>query len=149
MLTLVIDRWQIETSLPVFVLAIGLMVAAMVTAWSLFRFFWKLPARTALARRRRRDARGRAAIARGLIAIGTGDASDARRQAQAASRLAKDDPLALMLRAQAAQLTGDRNEAREAFHAMTARADMRLFGLRGLFIQTSTPWIKCRQTLMS
>lgn len=134
-LTLVIDRWQIETSLPVFVLAVGLMVAALIAAWSLFRFLWKLPARTALARRRRRDARGRAAIARGLIAIGTGDALDARRQAQAAARLAKGDPLSLMLRAQAAQLSGDRNEARDAFHAMTSRADTRLFGLRGLFIE--------------
>jgi HemY protein len=52
-----------------------------------------------------------------------------------ADRLAKGDPLALILRAQAAQLSGDRNEAREAFHAMTARADTRLFGLRGLFIE--------------
>lgn len=134
-LTLVVDRWQIETSLPVFVLAVGLMVAAMIAVWALIRFLWRLPARAALARRRRRDARGRAAIARGLIAIGRGDALDARRQAQAASRLAKDDPLSLMLRAQAAQLSGDRNEAREAFHAMTSRADTRLFGLRGLFIE--------------
>lgn len=134
-LTLVLDRWQIETSLPVFVLVVGLMVAALIAAWSLIRFLWRLPARAALARRRRRDARGRAAIARGLIAIGTGDALDARRQAQAALRLAKDDPLSLMLRAQAAQLSGDRNEAREAFHAMTSRADTRLFGLRGLFVE--------------
>src|SRR5690606_17900492 len=82
-LTLVLDRWQVETTLPVFVLAVGLMVAALIAMWSLIRFLWRLPARAALARRRRRDARGRAAIARGLIAVGTGDALDARRQAQA------------------------------------------------------------------
>lgn len=134
-LTLVVDRWQIETSLPVFVLGVGLAVVLLIATWSVFRFLWRIPARTAQARRRRRDARGRAAIARGLIAIGTGDAPDARRQAQAAARLAKDDPLALMLRAQAAQLSGDRDAAREAFRAMTARADTRLFGLRGLFVE--------------
>lgn len=134
-LTLTFDRWQVETSLPIFVLIVFVGVITLMLAWSLLRFLWRLPARAAAARRRRREVRGRAAITRGLIAIGTGDALDARRQAQAARRLAKDDPLALVLRAQAAQLSGDSAEARDVFHAMATRSDTRLFGLRGLFVE--------------
>lgn len=134
-LTLVIDRWQIETSLPVFVLATGILVAAMMMAWSLLRFLWRLPQRAAAARQRRRIQRGRDAITRGLVAIGSGDALAARRQAQRAKSLASDDALSLVLRAQAAQLAGDHAEAREAFHDMASRSDTRLFGLRGLFVE--------------
>jgi len=42
---------------------------------------------------------------------------------------------ALLLHAQAAQLSGDRAGAQTAFLAMTERADTRLLGLRGLFIE--------------
>ena len=46
-----------------------------------------------------------------------------------------DEPLALLLRAQAAQLNGDRAGADAAFRAMAERADTRLLGLRGLFVE--------------
>lgn len=134
-LTLVVDRWQIETSLPVFMLATGILVAVMIAVWSLLRFLWKLPQRAAAARQRRRVARGREAITRGLIAIGSGDAPAASHQAHKAKRLARDDALSLILRAQAAQLAGNHAEARDAFHDMASRADTRLFGLRGLFVE--------------
>ncbi len=45
------------------------------------------------------------------------------------------DPLALLLHAQSAQLDGDRDGAQRAFRAMAERADTRLLGLRGLFIE--------------
>ncbi len=134
-LTLVVDRWQIETSLPVFVLAVGVLVAAMIAGWSLLRFLWRLPQRAAAARQRRRAARGREAITRGLIAIGSGDSLAASHQAHRAKKLAHGDALSLVLRAQAAQLAGDHAEAREAFHDMASRTETRLFGLRGLFVE--------------
>ena len=43
--------------------------------------------------------------------------------------------MALLLHAQSAQLDGDRDGARAAFHAMAEREDTRLLGLRGLFIE--------------
>ena len=55
--------------------------------------------------------------------------------ADVARRHAADDPLALLLHAQSAQLDGDRSSAREAFRAMAGREDTRLLGLRGLFIE--------------
>jgi len=86
-------------------------------------------------RHERRHARGRHAITQGLLAIGHGDSDAARRHADAARRLAANDPLALLLHAQSAQLDGDRTGARAAFNTMAEREDTRLLGLRGLFIE--------------
>src|SRR6516164_822763 len=96
---------------------------------------WKTPERMRRARRERRHARGRHAITQGLLAIGHGDAAAARSNAESARRLAGQDPLALLLHAQSAQLDGDRVGARAAFNAMAEREDTRLLGLRGLFIE--------------
>src|SRR6267154_1295398 len=55
--------------------------------------------------------------------------------ADVARRLAGNDPLALLLHAQSAQLDGDRERANSAFRTMAEREDTRLLGLRGLFIE--------------
>src|SRR6202020_1187633 len=64
-----------------------------------------------------------------------GDSASARAHADVARRHAADDPLALLLHAQSAQLDGNREGAQRAFRAMAERADTRLLGLRGLFIE--------------
>jgi HemY protein len=127
--------WRLHTSLPVFVLALGVAMALAVFAWSLLRGLWRLPERLRRNRRERRHARGRHAITHGLLAIGHGDSTAARMHADVARRHAADDPLALLLHAQSAQLEGNRQAAREAFRAMAEREDTRLLGLRGLFIE--------------
>ena len=127
--------WRIETSLPVFALALGVIVVAAVLAWSILRGLWRTPQRIKRARRERRHARGRHAITHGLLAIGHGDSTAARLHADVARRHATHDPLALLLHAQSAQLDGDREGARAAFRAMAEREDTRLLGLRGLFIE--------------
>jgi HemY protein len=70
-----------------------------------------------------------------LLAIGHGDSSSARAHAEVARRHAAQDPLALLLHAQSAQLDGDREGAQRAFRAMAEREDTRLLGLRGRFIE--------------
>ena len=127
--------WRVETSLPVFALALGVTVVAAVLAWSILRGLWRTPQRIKRARRERRHARGRHAITHGLLAIGHGDSVAARMHADVARRHATHDPLALLLHAQSAQLDGDREGARVAFRAMAEREDTRLLGLRGLFIE--------------
>ncbi len=127
--------WRVTTTLPVFALALGVVVVAAVLAWSILRGLWRTPQRIRRARRERRHARGRHAITHGLLAIGHGDPHAARAHAEAARRHAGDDPLTLLLHAQAAQLEGNREEAKRAFHAMAERQDTRLLGLRGLFIE--------------
>ncbi len=132
---LVWSGWRVSATLPVAVLAFGLAVAAVVLAWGVLTGLLHLPRRMRLARRARSEARGRDAIAKGLIAIGAGDQEAARRHAGVAERHAAQNPLMLMLTAQSAQMSGDREGARRAFYAMAEREDTRLLGLRGLFIE--------------
>jgi HemY protein len=127
--------WRIETTLPVFALALAIAVAAAVIVWSILRSLWRMPEHIRRVRHERRHARGRHAITHGLLAIGHGDSTAARAHAAIARRHAGQDPLTLLLHAQAAQLEGDRAGAQRAFRAMAEREDTRLLGLRGLFIE--------------
>jgi HemY protein len=127
--------WRVVTTLPVIALALGVTIVAAMLAWAILRALWHVPERIRHSRRERRRARGRNAITQGLLAIGHGDSSAARLHSEVARRHAADDPLALLLHAQSAQLDGDRAGARAAFHAMAERGDTRLLGLRGLFIE--------------
>lgn len=127
--------WRVQASLPVFALALGVAIVAVMLVWAMLRGLWRAPARLRHRQRERREARGRHAITHGLLAIGHGDSAAARRHADIARRDAGHDPLALLLHAQSAQLDGDREGAQRAFHAMAEREDTRLLGLRGLFIE--------------
>jgi HemY protein len=122
-------------ALPVFALGLGIVAVVAIFAWSIFSTLWRAPGRIRRHRHERRHARGRHAITQGLLAIGHGDSAAARQHADAARRLIGHDPLTLLLQAQSAQLEGDRDGAKAAFHAMAERDDTRLLGLRGLFIE--------------
>jgi HemY protein len=127
--------WRAHPDLPIFVLLFGIAMVAAILAWTILLALWRMPGRIKHRRRERRAARGRHAITHGLLAIGHGDSNAARAHADVARRHAANDPLALLLHAQSAQLDGDREGAQRAFHAMAEREDTRLLGLRGLFIE--------------
>ena len=126
---------RITTTLPVFVLMLGIAIAAAVMLWSVLRGVLRMPGHIRRGRRERLHARGRQAITQGLLAIGHGDSSAARMHSEVARKHAAHDPLALLLHAQSAQLDGDRDGAQRVFRAMAEREDTRLLGLRGLFIE--------------
>lgn len=128
-------HWRASPSVPTFMLILGIVIVVAIMAWSLLRMLWRTPGHISRRRRERRHARGRHAITQGLLAIGHGDATSAREHAEVARRHAAQDPLALLLHAQSAQLDGDRAGAQRAFHAMAERPDTRLLGLRGLFVE--------------
>jgi HemY protein len=127
--------WSAHPSLPVFLLLLGIAIVAAIIVWTILLALWRLPKHIRRSRRERRIARGRHAITQGLLAIGHGDAAIARAHAEVARRHAAQDPLALLLHAQSAQLDGDRSGAQRAFRAMAEREDTRLLGLRGLFVE--------------
>jgi HemY protein len=118
---------------------IGILIAviacAAVLLWSLMRLALRAPRQIASTIADRRAAAGQRAIAHGLMAIGAGDVGAARRFAARAGRLVPEQPLLLMLQAQAAQLSGEADGATAAFRAMADRSDTKLFGLHGLFIE--------------
>lgn len=127
--------WRVETSLPVLALALLVVVAAAMLLWAIVRGIVRAPGQVRRLQHARRQRKARAAITEGLIAIGTGDQFAARRHADVARRLARHDPLAMLLDAQTAQLNGDGERAHRAFYAMAERKDTRLLGLRGLFVE--------------
>ncbi len=127
--------WRVETSVTVAAIALVILVALMMLAFSLLRTFWRSPDLVAGYFQRRRLARGDRAIVHGLIAVGAGDLRAARKYSGEAARIKSDAPLTLLLNAQAAQLSGDRNAAEVAFRAMTARDETKLLGLRGLYVE--------------
>jgi HemY protein len=104
-------------------------------AWSLLRAFWRSPAALARYLNRRRQQRGLDALTSGIIAVGAGDKALATRYAAQARKALPHEPLTHLLRAQAAQITGDRATARRIFEAMLASPDTEQLGLRGLFLE--------------
>jgi len=134
----VVITWQgrrIETSVMVLIMAVMAFATLAVMLWSIARAILRSPDILSSYLRTRRGVRGYLALSQGLIAIGSGDARAARKFANEAGRIAPDEPLTLLLTAQAAQLAGDRTAAERTFHAMAGRDDTRLLGLHGLFIE--------------
>jgi HemY protein len=126
---------RIETSVMVLAVAVAAGAAATAMLWSLARALIRSPALVRQHMRARRGARGYLAVSQGLVAVGSGDAVSARRFMEEASRIAPDEPLTLLLRAQTAQLCGDREGAARNFELMADRSDTRLLGLHGLFVE--------------
>jgi HemY protein len=126
---------RIETS--VMVLAVAVAAVAVLTAmlWSMVRAVMRSPDLIGRYLHTRRGVRGYLAVSQGLVAVGSGDVVAARKFMEEASRIAPGEPLTLLLRAQTAQLCGDREGAARSFELMAGRDDTRLLGLHGLFIE--------------
>ncbi len=124
--------YRIETSILVGLGAVAAVIAAIMLLWSGIRFVLRLPPTVSGANRARRRDKGYAALSRGIIAVGSGDAKLAIKAAAEAQRHLPGEPLALLLRAEAAQLAGDHHGVESAFTEMTRRNDTRLLGFRGL-----------------
>ena len=127
--------YRVETSLMVAALAVAALIVVVTFVWAILRGILRSPEQVSLFFRHRRAMKGYLAISRGLIAIGAGDQRVARKSADEAARLSPGEPLALLLAAQSAQMSGDRAAAEHAFRAMSTRADTKLLGLRGLYIE--------------
>jgi len=127
--------YRIETTVAVAAIAlvgIGFLLAVL---WAMVNALLKLPARITFASRARRRARGYQAVSRGMVAVGAGDTIAARRHAGEAERLLGEEPLTLLLKAQAAQVSGNRIAAEGAFRRMMDDDETRVLGLRGLFVE--------------
>lgn len=127
--------YEIETSVFRAVVMLSLLVGFAILAWSVIRQIWQAPASIGYFFNRRRQRRGLEAISGGIIAVGAGDKSAATRLAVQARRALPNEPLTHLLRAQAAQLSGDRATTRRIFEAMLGAPETELLGLRGLFLE--------------
>ena len=131
------DGYQYRVSLMVAAVAVTAVVAAVMIAWWLIKSIWNSPYTIARYFRVRQRDRGYQALSTGMIAAGAGDAALARKMNKQAAKLIRSDtePLIHLLDAQASLLEGDHDSAREKFERMLDDPEMRLLGLRGLYLE--------------
>jgi HemY protein len=129
--------YQYQVSLMVAAVAVVAVVAAVMIVWWLLKALWNSPYTISRYFRVRRRDRGYQALSTGMIAAGAGDGALARKKTKEAAKLIRSDqePLIQLLEAQASLLEGDHEGAREKFEAMLDDAEMRLLGLRGLYLE--------------
>ncbi|WP_158818958.1 heme biosynthesis protein HemY [Methylocapsa sp. S129] len=135
LVTLNLPRYHVETSLFYATLAVVVLAIVIAFLWGIIRFVFRIPSLVSLAKRARRREKGFAALSRGMVAVGSGDARAASRHAAEAHRLIGAEPLTRLLRAQAAQLAGDRAGAELAFKDMLDGSHTHALGLRGLHVE--------------
>lgn len=131
------NGYQYEVSLMVAAVAVTAVVAALLLSWWVAKAVWNSPYTIARYFRVRRRDRGYQALSTGMIAAGAGDAALARKMNKQAAKLIRSDqePLIQLLDAQASLLEGDHDAARQKFEAMLDDPEMRLLGLRGLYLE--------------
>ncbi len=127
--------YEINTSV---FFAIVVLVALAVFAfllWVLLRSMISTPAVIAQYFKKRRQVRGLEALSSGLIAVGSGDRALASKYSELARKSLPNEPLTALLRAQTAQLMGNRATARRIYEGMLGAPDTAVLGLRGLFLE--------------
>ncbi len=129
--------YQYRVSLMVAAVILVALIAAIMISWWLIKSLWNSPHAISRHFRVRRRDRGYQALSTGMIAAGAGDSALARRKKQEAMKLisADHEPLIHLLDAQASLLEGDHQGAREKFEAMLKDPELRLLGLRGLYLE--------------
>jgi HemY protein len=127
--------YHVDTSIAVAVAVLIAGVAALVVSWAIITLLFRLPGRLTRAGRERRREKGFRALSHGIIAAAAGDVARAKKAAHVAAKYLENEPLTQLLKAQAAQLSGDRRAAEAAFHEMTLNPETKLLGLRGLHVE--------------
>ena len=127
-----------EITAPVWLALVAVAMAAagsalLYTAWRWLRLG---PRRIVARREARRREQGYESLTRGLVAIAAGDAKAALRCGREAGRLL-ENPLNLLVLAQAARLDGDEAAARRQFGAMLEHPETEFLGLRGLLVEAT------------
>ena len=123
---------EIRVSVLAALVGLACLVVAVVLLWTVVALLVRAPGLLRARRRARRRQQGLLALTSGIVAVGAGDARAAARHALTAERHLADEPLALLLRAQAAQLADDRTGAEAVYRRMLDMPETRIVGLRGL-----------------
>jgi HemY protein len=130
--------WQgqeYEVSLLFALGAILALAIVLAIVWGVLRFVFRLPSLVSIGARARKREKGFRALSRGMIAVGAGDARTAAKQAAEARRLIGHEPMAKLLQAQSAQLSGDTAGAVAAYNGMLEHHETHGLALRGLHLE--------------
>src|SRR5215467_4025667 len=128
--------WRLDTNVGVILIVFVVLILLSVAVWLLYRWIAGAPGALFDTWGESKRRRGYQALTQGLAAVAAGDGAEAQKNARKAEQLLSEPPLTLLLSAQAAQLTGDRDGAKRAFNAMLEDEQMAFLGLRGLIAQS-------------
>lgn len=127
--------WRLDASVGVLLVVVIVLIGVGIGLWLLYRWVTGAPGALLEGWGDSRRRRGYRALTQGLAAVAAGDGAEAQRHARKAEQLLAEPALTLLLSAQAAQLTDDREGAKRAFNAMLDDQQMAFLGLRGLIGQ--------------
>lgn len=128
--------WRLDTNVGVIAMVVLLLMLIATMLWLLWRWIVGAPGALLEGWGESRRRRGYRELTQGLAAVAAGDGVEAQKHARKAEQLLSEPALTLLLSAQAAQLTGDRDGAKRAFDAMLEDDQMAFLGLRGLIAQS-------------
>lgn len=121
------------------------LIVLVVAVWVLFKVLSFLLALwrfmngddTAISRffARNREARGYEALSQGLMALASGEGRTALSKAEKAERYLEKPELTALVKAQAAEMAGDRKTAEETYRKMVENDKTRFIGVRGIMKQ--------------
>lgn len=134
----IVLTWQgyrIETSVLVGLGFLCVTTILLMVSWSIIRFIFRIPSLMSVTARARRQKKGYEAVSKGMVAAAVGDQKSTERAARVAVKQLGNVPLATLLQAQAAQISGDRERATQTFQAMLEDPDTKVLGLRGLYLE--------------
>lgn len=124
--------WRVDTSVPLLLLALAVLVGVLWLLRGIFATLLGLPGAFGRARRERKRRKGLAALADGFAAVIAEDTYGARKKAAEAQDALKDDVAANLLLARAALLGDDPRKARDLNQKLLGRRATEVAGLRGL-----------------
>ncbi len=122
----------IDTSAAVLIFSVVALAYVLHLLFSIWRFLRNGPALWTLRHKLSKMEKGQEQLTKGLVAIASGDSSEAGRLAVAARKHAGNGAVAQWLQAQAAQLAGDKKSAQEIFRSLAANSETAVLGYRGL-----------------
>ncbi|GAN81402.1 heme biosynthesis HemY N-terminal domain-containing protein [Acidocella aminolytica] len=124
--------YQISAPTPMALLLLVILVGLLIIFFRVLGGLRRAPGQFAGWRGQRRVVAGEVALQRGLVAVAAGDANGARTAAAKARAKLGETPFVQWLSAEAARLSGQQDEARQAFERLTESKEMRFLGYQGL-----------------
>ncbi len=136
-LTIEAWNWRIRTSFSTAIVVFAASITLLLVTYRLFIALWRTPQNISAHIKSYRQNKGLNALAKGLVAVASGDAGEARKYVSQTESLLKNKALSGLLGAQWAQLEGNEKKAKSYFEAMLDSPDTEFLGLRGLLLQAT------------
>lgn len=124
-----------QENLAVIAAILFVIALAIIFLWILFATVWNSPGRMGSFFKGRAREKGWKAVAEGVISVGAGDVSAAKRAVKNSTKYLPEEPVTKLLEAQTAQMEGKSDKARDAFEQMLEKPETEVVGLRGLYME--------------